>query len=137
MVQLQRTGQSYTKDAGHSFFTLVNDTHDCFRTPTNQTIHISYESLGLATTKMHLMRDVLSAMEDDGAWDCHVYRPNLAFRLLVFLYGKGYYDDLPFKSAFIVFNSASRVTDPIFRLRKFPRKSKTRTHAEKVRLLEI
>jgi hypothetical protein len=75
-------------------FTPVNDTHDCFRTPTNQTIHISYESLGLTTTKMRPMRDVLSAMEDDGAWDCQVYRPNLAFRLLVFLYGKGYYDDL-------------------------------------------
>jgi hypothetical protein len=43
---------------------------------------------------LHPMRDVLSAMEDDGAWDCQVYRPNLALLLLVFLYGKGYYDDL-------------------------------------------
>jgi hypothetical protein len=79
------------------FFTPVNDTHDCFRIPTNQTIHISYESLGLTTTKMHPMRDALSAMDDDEAWDCQVDRRNLEFRLLVFLYGKGYYDDLSWK----------------------------------------
>jgi hypothetical protein len=89
-------------------FTPVNDTHDCFRTPTNQTIHISYESLGLTTTEMRPMRDVLSAIEDDGAWDCQVDRPNLVFRLLVFLYGKGYTTmTFPHKSAFIVSNSAS------------------------------
>jgi hypothetical protein len=76
-------------------FTPINGSHDCFRTPTNQTIRISYESLGLTTTtKMRSMRDVLSEMEDDGVWELEVLRPNIAFRLLVFLYGKGYYADL-------------------------------------------
>jgi hypothetical protein len=57
--------------------------------------NISYESLGLTTTETLPMRDVLSAMEDDAVWDCQFYRPNLTFRLLVFLYGKGYYANLP------------------------------------------
>eukprot|EP00978_Attheya_sp_CCMP212_P016519 scaffold43346_cov33-Attheya_sp.AAC.2 len=41
------------------------------------------------------MEEVLSAMHDDGVWGaCQFDQRNLVFRLLVFLYGKGYYHKL-------------------------------------------
>lgn len=77
-------------------FSPMDDSHDCtsFRTPANQTIEISYEALGLAPTKMRPLQDVLAEMEDDEAWNISTQRQNLSFRLIVFLYGKGYYSDL-------------------------------------------
>ena len=77
-------------------FSPMDASPDCirFRTPENQTIEISYESLGLTPTKMRPIRDVLTEMEDDEAWEISTKNQDLSFRLIVFLYGKGYYSDL-------------------------------------------
>jgi len=74
-------------------FSPKDASSDCisYRTPANQTIGISYESLGLTPTEMRPIQDVLTEMNDDEAWNSSTQKQDLSFRLIVFLCGKGYY----------------------------------------------
>ena len=65
-----------------------------FQTPEGKTIRlISYESLGLSPTHMDPMSKALAKMEQDEWWNMDVPQNDIAFRLIVFLYGRGYYDE--------------------------------------------
>jgi hypothetical protein len=57
----------------------------------------TYEDLGLTPTKMCPLQDVLEQMKKDGIWSTETYnqQQNTDFRLIVFLYGKRYYEYLP------------------------------------------
>ena len=89
-------GSTETTPRGYVSFSPTNDSKDCinFFTPQNKPIEISYELLGLTPTKMLPICDVLTQMEDDGAWEITTTKKCLTYRLIVFLYGKGYYRTL-------------------------------------------
>lgn len=74
------------------------DVGNALLTPNGKSTEITYEGLGLTPTEMKPMTQVLAKMAEDGAWDIYAegdQHEDVAFRLIVFLYGKGYYDDLP------------------------------------------
>jgi hypothetical protein len=83
----------------HFTGTPVRNSKEDFMTPSNKTIAISYEMLGLTPTKMRSMTVVLDQMQADGVWDIDIKKTKtdeqaVVFRLIVFLYGKGYYTEL-------------------------------------------
>jgi hypothetical protein len=66
--------------------------NDIVATPPNQNALTSYEDLGLTPTKMREMQDVVDEMKKDHDWTQEIQSNNdNVFRLIVFLYGKGYY----------------------------------------------
>jgi hypothetical protein len=82
----------------HFTGTPVRNSDEYFTTPSNQNIKVSYEMLGLTPTKMRPMSDVLDQILADGVWDIDITKKSdeeaVVFRLIVFLYGKGYYSKL-------------------------------------------
>lgn len=79
-------------------FTRIDDDNnngERFCTPDNQDITVSYDSLSLTSTKMRPLATVLTEMIEDGAWDIRTGQQCLEHRLVIFLYGKGYYSNLP------------------------------------------
>jgi hypothetical protein len=80
-------------------FTPVQNSDEHISTLSNQRIEISYEMLGLIPTKMQPMPDVLDQILADGVWDIDIKKKKtdeevVVFRLIVFIYGKGYYSEL-------------------------------------------
>ena len=81
-----------------TILTSSTDASSECETPTPSPQQITYEGFGLTPTKMKPMTEVLDTMAQDGAWEHYANGDKhecIAFRLIVFLYGKGYYDDLP------------------------------------------
>jgi hypothetical protein len=87
-----------TYRGGH-FSPVPGSTTDEFTTPnSNNSFRLSYVTLGLTPNSMKPFGDVLDQMDADGAWDHFAVDDRdeeaILYRLIVFLYGRGYYDDL-------------------------------------------
>jgi hypothetical protein len=79
---------------GRDHFTPMKGEENMFQTPCGQTITVTYEDLGITPSKMYPIGDVLNWIERDGFWNVDTKKPSLVLALLVYLYGKGIYNDL-------------------------------------------
>ncbi|KAL3920843.1 MAG: hypothetical protein SGILL_003055 [Bacillariaceae sp.] len=86
-------GSDYTPRTPH--FQRVRGQPDTSKTPNNQTITVTYEDLCITPTKMKDIDTVFEQIDMDDFWHFDTKNASEDLSLLVFLYGKGYFNNLP------------------------------------------
>lgn len=73
-----------------------DSTDNCtkFTTPNNATIKISYEMLGISPTKLIPIKKAIHQIDTDNTWESGLAdRKSISFRLIIYLYGTGFFQD--------------------------------------------